>query len=193
MYFSTPLVAASARESASGTGTLGRIGDTPTTIKRINIPDGADGVAATLRIMRTAANESLTDDPSGTIILLVRELFAPVPERSWADEICILHEFVRDHIRYTLDPDELEMIQTPLKTLEIQQGDCDDKSTLLAAMLKAGGHPARFCAVGMNGEMFSHVLVEAKHGDDWVPLETILDVPVGWEPPNITSRYYHKV
>jgi transglutaminase-like putative cysteine protease len=159
----------------------------------VNIPEGFDGVAATLRLMRKIAVEAVTDDPTATVVLLTRQIFQSIPERRWADEITALHEFVRDHIRYTLDPDDMEMLQTPLKTLEIQQGDCDDKSTLLAAMLKAGGHPSRFCAVGMNGEMFSHVLVEARHGDEWIPLETILDVPAGWEPPNITSRYYHKV
>lgn len=150
-------------------------------------------MAATLRIMKKAANDSLTNDKNGTILLLARQLFGGLEQRDWHSEVAALHEFVRDYIRYTLDPDGIELIQTPVKTLELQQGDCDDKSTLLAALLKAGGHPARFVAVGMNGDDFSHVLVEAKSGESWIPLETILPVAMGWAPPDITRKYILKV
>jgi transglutaminase-like putative cysteine protease len=190
LYLNRPLVVPAERERPSG---LGRIGDSPTTVETYNIPEGIDGVAATLRIMKKAANDSLTTDKSGTILLLARQLFSSLEQRDWKSEVSALHEFVRDYIRYTQDPDGIELIQTPVKTLELQQGDCDDKSTLLAALLKAGGHPARFRAVGMDGEDFSHVLVEAKMGETWVPLETILDVEMGWCPPNITRNYILKV
>jgi hypothetical protein len=38
------------------------------------------------------------------------------------------------------------------------------------------------------------VLVEAKRGKTWVPLETILDgKPVGWFPPGVTSQLRFKL
>lgn len=169
-------------------GGLGAVGDTPTLARVQQIGNGADGTIQTLKAMRDYARQSITD-PAQTVRLLVLSLYAQIPERDWQGEVAAIHAFVRDRIRYTLDPDEGELVQTPQKTLEYAQGDCDDKATLTAAMLKAGGHPARFVAVGVDGGPFSHVFTESKIGDDWVPCETILAVPLGWFPPNITKSY----
>lgn len=144
--------------------------------------------------MRAFVRESLRD-PGQKIRMKALEIFrnAQVPPRAWNREIAALHAFVRDRIRYVRDPVELELVQTPEATLNIGQGDCDDKSTLLAALLQATGHPSRFTVVGMGGGPFSHVLVETRNGERWTPLETIIDKPVGWFPSGVTSRYSLKV
>ena len=121
------------------------------------------------------------------------DIVAPVPARSWGQEVERLHAFVRDNIRYVRDPVDLESVATPEKTLELGQGDCDDKSTLLASLLESTGHPARFVAVGFGGGPFSHVYTESKIGETWVPLETIIPRPMGWFPSGVTSRYILKV
>lgn len=69
------------------------------------------------------------------------------------------------------------MIQTPLEILRSKQGDCDDKSILLATLLKSKGHKTRFIAVGFHPGVFSHVYVQvllgkdAKGKDNWFGLD----------------------
>lgn len=99
-----------------------------------------------------------------------------------------LLEYVRANVRYLQDPNEVELVQQPLKTLEFGVGDCDDMATLLATLLESIGHPARFAAVAMEEPgVFDHVLVQTRIGNQWVPLDATEDVPLGWEPPGIIS------
>ncbi len=101
-------------------------------------------------------------------------------------EIERLWRFVRDQIRYVRDVHGVETVQTPERTLQIGQGDCDDKATLLAAMLESIGHPARYVALAFQPSNFSHVLVETKVGRGpratWIAMETTELKPFGWYP-----------
>jgi transglutaminase-like putative cysteine protease len=189
MFFDPP---SAVPKHAPRAGSVRGLGDVsrPTVALLSDIPDGIDGTKATLRVMRSMVRDAVRAPDQlirGAANQIIKD--AGVSPRNWSGEIRALHSFVRDHIRYVRDPVTVELVQTPEKTLELGYGDCDDKSTLLAAMLDATGHPARFWAVGFDGQGFSHVLVEALVGETWVPLETILDVPVGWRPPGIVDSY----
>lgn len=157
------------------------------------IPDGDPGTFQTLRIMRTFARNALKHPQQivrGYTLLAVQN----VAQRDWRNEVRALQEWVRDQISYRMDPDDLELVQTPEKTLEFGAGDCDDKATLLASMLLAIGHPARFCAAAIEGDQFSHVLVQSKVADAWIMLETIIPgAPMGWYPPGIRRTYFLNV
>jgi transglutaminase-like putative cysteine protease len=171
----------------------GFIPPTPTVASVQGIPDGVDGTVQTLRIMRTFARNSMRspDLRTRTHTLGVLEL-AGVPGHNYLGELRACQEWVRDNIDYRQDPDDLEMVQTPEKTLEFGAGDCDDQSTLLASMLAGLGHPVRFVAVGFpgDGDSFSHVFCESKVGSGWVPCETIVPgANLGWYPPGVTHRY----
>lgn len=162
-------------------------------VQLTQIPSGPAGMAATLRIMRDYARASVRN-PDQIIRTKVRDLLGSLPPRQWFPEIRALHAFVRDQIRYLRDPVDLELVQTPEKTLEFAQGDCDDKAALLAALLTAAGHPARFVAIGFGNAGFSHVLVETQiSGDRWIPLETIIPVEPGWFPEHVARAYRLKV
>lgn len=120
---------------------------------------------------------------------LALQLVAGLRPKDYAGEVRALHRYVRDVIRYVRDIVGVETVQTPERTLENGQGDCDDKSTLLAALLQSIGHPARFEAVGFAPDRFSHVLVSAQVGGRWVPLETtIAGAEPGWYPPRVVER-----
>ena len=81
------------------------------------------------------------------------------------------------------------MVQTPVETLRVLTGDCDDKSTLLAALLESMGYATGFCALGFEGQPFSHVIALVRLGQGWCPLETIVpNIGMGWSPPTPTSR-----
>lgn len=156
------------------------------TVARIEIGSGNAGVKKTLAVMRRVVLE-YRQNP--VIIGTAQRVLASVPNKNWNAEIRALHEFVRDRVRYTLDVNAVEVLQTPTRLLQTLQGDCDDKSLLLATLLEASGHPARFVAVGFDGVNLSHVLVEARNGADWLPLETTEPVPAGWYPPNVNTHY----
>lgn len=161
-----------------------------------DLPMGQE-VSTTLRIMADLARGGVRDpaqEVRETALSLVRDL----PPRAWIAQIERLQEFVKG-IRYVRDPVDLETVQTPMKTLEYGQGDCDDQATLLASLLTALGHPARFIAVAFKGGPFEHVLVQTKVNStgqdsrDWVTAETIIDKPLGWFPAGVTNRYIRKV
>lgn len=145
----------------------------------LGIPSGVAGVRVTLAIMRSLSRRFKTDL---TIRKKAAALTQHLSQKDWSGQVRALHGFVRDGIRYIKDIDGVETVQTPLFTLQNEYGDCDDKSTLLAALLASIGHPSRFLAIGMEPGKFSHVLVETRIGDKWIPLETTAPVPPGWLP-----------
>ncbi len=102
---------------------------------------------------------------------LVREL----PPNADVDEVRELWRFVRDGIRYVRDVRGVDTLQTPSMTLELAQGDCDDKSLLLSAMLESIGYATRFAvSATVPRGSYNHVFVEAfvpKLGK-WIPLES---------------------
>jgi transglutaminase-like putative cysteine protease len=109
-------------------------------------------------------------------------------QKDWYGEVRDLHHFVRDKIRYVRDIRGVETIATPEITVQIGQGDCDDKSVLLASLLESIGHPTRFVALSFTPGVYSHVLVESKIGEKWVALETTEPVETGWFPPGVINR-----
>lgn len=157
----------------------------------LGIPEGVEGVRVTLEHMRRLVRQYRTAPPIRELAL---QLTAAAPNHGdgWAQEVDALFSFVRDHIRYVQDVQDVETLQSPLDTLELGAGDCDDKSILLAALLAATGHPSRFVAVGFSPDAFEHVFVETKIGRDWIALETTKNVDMGWCPDGIvTSMVRH--
>lgn len=153
-----------------------------------DLPLGAEA-QATMQYMRQFVDQAIAD-PAQLVRNTALALYADLPPRNYTAEADAVQRFVRDHIRYVRDPTDRELVQSPQRTLELRAGDCDDKATLTAAMLKATGHPVRFLAVGIQGGDLSHVLAETKIGNRWIPVETIIPrAPLGWYPPGITKRY----
>lgn len=124
---------------------------------------------------------------------LAMRLVEGLAPKDYVGEVLALHRFVRDDIRYVKDVREVETLQTPERTLAEGQGDCDDKSTLLASLLETLGHRARFRAVGFRIGSLSHVLVDAFVGGRWLPLETTLRVDAGWSPPRVVESMVMEV
>lgn len=151
-----------------------------------SLADGADGIRQTLGAMRRFVRKYRTN---GTIYTLARSIVDPVRAKDYYGEMVAVFKWVQNHIRYVRDIDGVESVQTPLATLEIGQGDCDDMATLLAALLSAIGAPVRFAALGFApSNEYSHVIVEALVGrETWVPMDAIVPgARVGWRPPGVT-------
>lgn len=135
--------------------------------------------------MRQMVQKAKTDPEVRNLAI---DLTARLPDRAWVSEIKALHAFVRDQIRFVRDVLEVETLQTPQQTLAIGAGDCDDKSTLLAALLASIGHRARFVAIGRAPRSFEHVYIEALAGKGWMPLDPSLPWPAGQAPRDVKSR-----
>lgn len=155
-------------------------------IARGSLPTGRAGTRRTLALMRALAiqGSKMIDVREAAIGALKTARVAP---RDYVGEIRAVHQFVRDRIRYTRDIVGVETLHTPSYTLRAGVGDCDDKSTLLAAMLRGIGHPAElgFRAIGTDPgrpNHFGHVYVVAFLGGRRIPLDPTnqLEGP-GWE------------
>ncbi|MCS6947865.1 MAG: transglutaminase-like domain-containing protein [Steroidobacteraceae bacterium] len=155
------------------------------------IPDGPEGTRATLRAMAAFVREYRSHPQ---IRELAMRLVSELPSESFSDEIAALHRFVRDHVRYTLDVRDVETVQSPIETLRLMQGDCDDKAVLLAALLESIGHPSRFVAYAFEQpDVYEHVIVETRLGAGWVSLEATKPVEMGWTPTEWSNRMLHHV
>jgi len=149
----------------------------------LSLPDGDAGTRATLQVMASLVRQYRKN-------IAVRSLALDVVERvpghkNFGGEARALCVWVRSNIRYVRDINEVETIQTPLKTLDIGQGDCDDQATLLASLLEAVGFRTRFMAIKTATlGPYVHVVAQAEVGREWVPLETTEP----WEPGTFPVR-----
>jgi hypothetical protein len=93
-----------------------------------------------------------------------------------------IYAWMKKNIEYVRDPDGIEWLQTPLKTLEIGYGDCDDQSILAGALLSSIGVPTRFKVVKSNPQKpdaFTHVYLEYKANGSWKAFDPTLHTKAG--------------
>lgn len=128
-------------------------------------------------------------DPGNRI--LAQRITADCPNKAWVSEIRAIFNFVRGHIRYMLDTNEIEVLQSPEFTLEAGSGDCDDHCILIATLLECAGHPCRFMALNFPPDdppgCFSHVITQTRGAGEtpWISLDTTENFPMGWFPPDV--------
>jgi hypothetical protein len=99
---------------------------------------------------------------------------------------------LRAHFVYV--PEEIETVQTPDYMVTYKEihgvyyGDCDDISTLEAALLTCLGIPARFVCIRSKPDTtsYDHVYIEARVGNDWVPS----DITV---PKDLKHNWYQRL
>jgi transglutaminase-like putative cysteine protease len=144
------------------------------------LSSGAAGIRQTLGYMVSIVKQ-YRKNPE--IRALAERIIADVPEKDYIGEIRALFNFVRDNVRYTQDIRDVETLKTPDATLFSAQGDCDDKSTLIATLCETVGFVTRFIAIGMNQRgVFEHVYAEVKLGTVWIAMDTTENVSLGWKP-----------
>lgn len=162
---------------------------TPTRTQLLGIPDGPAGTRATLRLMARLVRQ-FRKDPS--IRLTAQSIVRDARiegHKNYPAMIRALHGWVQKNIQYLRDIRGTETLQTPVKTLEFRQGDCDDQATLLASLLEAIGFRSRFVAIKSAPDgPFIHVFSEVNLGRRWIPLETTEPWPAGRGPsPSIVA------
>lgn len=161
----------------------------PTVARLQGISDGPLGAQQTLVAMRALVNEAVREPAQQ-----VRETALNIiGNAGYVGQVRSMQSWVQHNIRYIQDPQSVELVQTPQKTLQWRAGDCDDQAVLIAALLDSIGHPVQFMAMGFRGGPLAHVLTRTKIGTQWVAVETIRPVGLGFLPPGITSTYIRDI
>lgn len=146
----------------------------------IDIPSGDDGTAKTINIIKRFADVYSTDFK---IITIARNIVSGTSGDK-TDQADALFYFVKENVRYIDDPTTVEMVQSPMITLQAGWGDCDDFAVLLATLNQAIGNNVGFVTVSQEGEKeYSHVFL-AVFTDKGVRFydPTIKESYPGWHP-----------
>lgn len=158
-------------------------------VRRYFIPDGVEGVRATLSIMVRLVHQGRKDP---TVIATAEQITQSLPAQDIRREADALFKWVKTNVRYVRDSRDTEKINTAERTLRVRCGDCDDMSVLLASLLESIGNKTRFMALGFDGNQYSHVVTQVRLGSAWVTLDpTVATSTLGWIPPHDREMKAH--
>lgn len=156
----------------------------PPRIDRRRIPSGLEGARTTAahvgRLIRDGAGDFYVRQKAIDILME-----RGVPAKDDLGEIDALFRWVQRHVRYTKDPFRIEVLHSARRMLELKAGDCDDMTIVLGALIKSVGHPVRLVLTGpdsLRPDLFSHIYLEARHRDQWIPLDATMPYGMGWSP-----------
>ena len=159
-------------------------------ISLAHIPTGWRGTQSTLEhiqaLIRAGAKDFLVRQKA--IDILLEKYVKP---KDYLAEIMALFEWVQQHIRYTKDTYQVEVLHSAKRMLELRAGDCDDMAILLGAMLEAIGHPVRLVIIGSNPlrhDFFTHIYLEVFHKGRWISLDATMPYPMGWAPRTMVKK-----
>ena len=119
---------------------------------------------------------------------LVAKLIKKCRDKDFPCYIEKIVSFVKSKVHYVDDPQKLEILQSPEKTLEIGIGDCDDQAILTGALLRIAGFPVRIVLGDPNRDgRFEHVYLKVM-----LPNKTWLTVDPTASNPFAPKNYPEK-
>ena len=136
--------------------------------RKLTLAKGVQGIKQTLQLMAKLVRQG-RENP--VIRAQALQLVSGLTQKDYLGEAKKIHAFVRDRVRYVRDPKGVETLHTAEQMLLQRQGDCDDKSILVAALLETIGHPTRLVAIGFN-RGYCHVFCEVQIKGTWYTVET---------------------
>jgi len=168
-------------------------------VKYVNLGFGEFNVSMnTLALMKSSILQS-TKNP--TVRDWAAHIVQGIPQKDeWGEAEAIYH-FVQNHSRYTKDPTNVEMLQSPLVAFsywdkgQIWQGDCDDFTILILSLLSSIGFHVALRAASYNPKgILGHVYGLVQLYGEWLPVDGIKeDASVGWEKVPYTRIYDYPV
>ena len=160
----------------------------PSQVRRYPLRDGDAGIARTVRTMR-----GFVEGSEGAINPQIRQsalnIVRGIDSANKQGQIAAVLDWVKQNIEFRGEYNEL--LQTPLVTLQLGAGDCDDHAQLISALLKSLGFKTRFQTVAADAEdpqQFTHVYAEVQDpaSGQWVALDsTVPKSYPGWRPENV--------
>ena len=152
-----------------------------------NIPAGEAGTDQTVTQVVRLASAALRRPVIRLKTLKIFRDYA-IPNHSTRDQADAIYRWVKENILYVRDPIDIETVADPEMTLRIGAGDCDDHSTLIAAMAAAVGIPVRFRVIGPDPSDFRHIFPELMIDGRWIPADTTASQNLGDRPPVMTAE-----
>lgn len=153
---------------------------------------GDGGTAQTIAVMRHLVDEAQGD---ANFVRKAIDIVRNVPAFDDFGEAHAIFSWVHKNIRFTKDPVSKEKLYPPSELLKIRAGDCDDISTLIAALGMSLGYSARLITIGANSQNpqeFVHVYAELEvpaGSGNWVPMDAArVDSEFGVAPPVYTRK-----
>ena len=133
---------------------------------------------------------------SPEIRLLAEDIVQSCPSKDFVCEATKIFDYVKKNIRFARDPYRVEMLRSPLITLDRKNGDCDDHTILVNSLLQSIGHPTRVVLVASRPyapKNFNHIFTEVKlstrEGDKWIPIDTTVSKSYfGWLPTGFNYK-----
>lgn len=164
-----------------------------------NLFPGDMGISQTVNSLVYATKFAVSNFPG--IRSRAERIVASCVERSETCEVTKIFNYVLAHYRYLNDPTFLEHIKSPeiidgeINMFGAFQGDCDDVSGYLAALLISIGYRVEYVVISVpgRGDNYSHIYprVFLRSRGDWMALEaTARQRPMGWEAPHGRMREY---
>jgi hypothetical protein len=164
----------------------------PNGMQRVtSVQGGRSGTLATLHLMALHSMDAAERFEFRALVGSILAAAGITPGASVAQIGAAVQQWTRQRIRFVRDPDGTELLLHPAYLLTTNEGDCDDQSALVAALLMAMGLRVRFKAVARTWpEVFEHVYCQVFDGaaSKWIALETTLAYSVGREVPNQLSE-----
>lgn len=159
---------------------------------------GDAGISQTVSAIKQAVAFSLRQPE---VRAQAESIVANEIERDERAEVEAIFRWVVEHFRYVKDPVGIELVKSPEISLrEIHQsgqfqGDCDDVTALLAALLKAVGYTVRAVTISVpgKGHQFRHIYLKVylPKARKWLSLEgTARKRPIGFEAANERFKTY---
>ena len=162
-------------------------------VRRYEIPGGQQGIRQTVSMLGAL---SVRASQTPEVIRAARQIVAHTPEDDLQAQLSAIGRFVRERVRYTLDPGGLaddptggaELLTDPVYLLEDAlspdgaYGDCDDMTGLFAALVMAVGADVRFVTVGQDPDLpDTHIYLEVydPQAGSWWPYDPIVRQPYG--------------
>lgn len=138
-----------------------------------------------IRTLRGLVDEGAADP---RICELASRIALGAPLRDDAAEAQALLSWVQENIRYT--EEGTETFRTASYTAEHGYGDCDDSSVLFGALCESIAIPVALQVISKRTGVFRfeplHVFclvgLPRRNPLEWVPAETTLPRPLGWDP-----------
>lgn len=176
------------------------LGNTPQ-VSSTKVGNGIQGNMDTVEIMKRVARERSRHPLVRELALKILQV-ADVPSQDYRSEALAIGDYVKKKVRYVRDIEGVETLHDPLTMIDQlrrgeAQGDCDDMSLLIAALLLSIGHQPYFKIVRYHPQApgFQHIYVvdyERNH-DEKKKVKVVLDAimkrkPIGWEVPHIESK-----
>lgn len=157
-------------------------------VRRYPLRDGDPGIAHTIRIMRGFV-QGREGAPCPSIRQLALQLTRGIEASDKAAQLQAVLDWVKKHIDFR--GEYKETLQTPLVTLQMGAGDCDDHSMLICALMKSLGFRTRFNTVAADSDdpqQFTHVFAEVMdpQSGEWRAMDsTVPSSYPGWRPANV--------